>query len=756
MSLIDRKYIACAALSALGAAVLSSSACAATTAEQVRARCAKEGRPCVGLVLSGGGARGFAHVGVVKILERLGVKIDVVTGTSMGSMIGGAFAAGYSYEDLREVVVSVDWDKMLASRPERRFLPWKNKEDDFKGLPETALELDSKGRIRLPEGLVPSQELDLFFAERTGFASSVDDLSDLPIPFAAVATDLVTGERVVMQKSCTLGAAMRASMSVPGAFAPVQQGDRILVDGGLTDNLPVELAREMGADVVIAVNVGTPLSGREELGSVVGVMAQMVNILTEQNVKRSLAGLRQGDVLISPDLDGLTSADLKYGEKIIELGRKAAEDKIDELRKFAVNRGEYASWESERRRLLNSGRGSYGHVIADVQVDGALSVPAERVIASAGIDRNDAVTDSEVQDAARRIWADGYFSSVTYRFEPGPNGTEVLVFEPREKRPGYSTVRIGGMLETDFSSKSNYSVYFSHVRHLINSWGGEWRNEVELGETQSFSSEFYQPIGAGSLWFVQPSIELKREPFDEYDGDVAVSRWRNESAGGKVMLGREIDRLGYAGVSAGFNSRRVKRELGLVLTDFSEDSQTAGYVSGEFLLDTLDDASFPTKGFRLGGSIAMAHQKSNETESRVSYMLSGAFPVSWGMWTAVGDFMIGQAEQDGAFRLGGAYRMVGAPYGRWSGSKIQYARASLARNINEKIQTIKQPIWVGASFEVGRAWNEKIYTREPDEDWKKAYSLFVGIDSIVGPLYLIGGRTIGEGSGVYFFWGHRI
>ena len=247
----------------------------AKTPSEVRAACRAEGRPCVGLVLSGGGARGFAHVGVIKVLEELGVKIDVIAGTSMGSMVGGAYAAGFTAKALEDTVLEV-------------------------------IEISNDGTPRFPDAFVPSEELDLFLARKTASSAMVEDLSMLPIPFAAPATNLVTGKRVVMQKDCTLSQAMRASMSVPGAFSPAKRGDDLLVDGGLVDNLPVELTREMGADIVIAVNVGTPLSGREQLNDVVGVMSQMVNLLTEQNVTASLASLSDRDILIRPELKDYT------------------------------------------------------------------------------------------------------------------------------------------------------------------------------------------------------------------------------------------------------------------------------------------------------------------------------------------------------------------------------------------------------------------------------------------------------------------
>ena len=277
-----------------------------------------------GPVLSGGGARGFAHVGVLEVLESLGVRVDVVAGTSMGAMVGGAYAAGFSVDELRETVLEVDWSKMLAPRAERPILPWHEKLDDYSGLTLAGVEISEEG-MQFPSAFVPSEELTLFLNRKTSGVDSTKDLSDLAVPFAAVATDLVTGDRVVLQKECTLGLAMRASMSIPGAFAPVPFGEALLCDGGLIDNLPVSLARQMGADVVIAVNVGTPLADRSELKSAFGVMGQMVNLLTEQNVKRSIASLTDADVLITPDLHEFSSADLNESRQIIDRGREAAQ-----------------------------------------------------------------------------------------------------------------------------------------------------------------------------------------------------------------------------------------------------------------------------------------------------------------------------------------------------------------------------------------------------------------------------------------------
>lgn len=739
---------------ALAAALILSGAADAKTPEEVRAACRAEGRPCVGLVLSGGGARGFAHAGVLKVLETLGVRIDVVTGTSMGSMVGGAYAAGYTAEEIERIVLSVDWDQMLAVRPERELLPWRRKAEDFQGLSSAAIEITADGRARLPKAIVPSQELDIFLMRHTGIVSMVEDLSYLSIPFAASATDLITGERIVMQKNCTLGTAMRASMSVPGAFAPLNVGDHMLVDGGLVDNLPVELAREMGADVIIAVNVGTPLSGRDELQSVVGVMAQMVNILTEQNVRRSIRSLGDRDILITPDLTGLSSTDFKKSADIIRAGETAAQTHAEALERLARPRAEWAAWDAERRSLITEAPKRTEHVISAMRVEGNDMVTPERVIAATGIPLNKPVTNEEVEQGARRVWAEGYFSSLKYRFEPGPGSTEVLALEPQEREEGYSTVRIGGSLETDFEENNNYNVIFSHTWHLLNSWGAEWRNEAAFGDQHRFLTEFYQPIGPNTNWFVELEGSYERTPFDIYRGGEPIMRWRNEVLDGHVMFGREFPGLGHAGVMGGWLRTKAKREIGVSDMDYEQGVVSTGYLGGQMVFDTLDDVDFPTKGY-LFSAEGLVTEADADGRSPYIFMAEALVPWSVGPWTALLQVEKGRSTQPDAFRLGGAFNMAGVPAGRWTGSDYDYASIALARRFATPLLE-NTPIWVGGRLEAGRAYNgsDPGWSESGDDKWRSSASAYVGLDSVIGPLYLIFGRTRNEGSALYFVWGH--
>ena len=265
---------------------------------------AQDRRPRIGLALSGGGARGGAHVGVLKVLEELRVPVDFIAGTSIGAVVGGLYASGMSPEQIQEWLLSSDWNAYIDDRPPRRDLSFRRKEYDRQYIPDLELGLKG-GRLKGPEGLIAGHLFGMELNRLTLPVAEVTDFGLLPIPFRAVATDIVTGDKVVLSHG-RLSDAIRASMTIPAVITPVELDGRLLVDGGLTDNLPVDVARAMGADVVIAVDIGTPLSDREHLGSLFDISRQVVNILPESNAR---ASRKMADLLVEPELAGIAVAD---------------------------------------------------------------------------------------------------------------------------------------------------------------------------------------------------------------------------------------------------------------------------------------------------------------------------------------------------------------------------------------------------------------------------------------------------------------
>ena len=297
-------------------------------------------RPKICLVLSGGGARGAAHVGVIKVLEEYRVPIHCVAGTSMGALVGGAFASGMTVPEMEKVNADITVEKLFKERPPRQELSMRRKADDFRNYvgPEIGTGADT---AVVTKGLVTGVQLETVLRKLSRVQGYVR-FDDMPIQYRAVATDLVTGKAVVFSEG-DLANVMRASMSVPGAVAPAEYAGMTLVDGMLTSNLPVDAARAMGADIVIAVNVGTPLLKREQLTSILGVANQMLSILTEQNVQASLASLKSTDILISPDLGDYSTGDFDNLAKITPLGEEAARKVADRLAQLSMPPAEYAA-----------------------------------------------------------------------------------------------------------------------------------------------------------------------------------------------------------------------------------------------------------------------------------------------------------------------------------------------------------------------------------------------------------------------------
>ena len=713
-------------------------------------------RPKVALVLSGGGARGFSHVGVIRELERLGVKIDIVAGTSMGAMVGGGYASGYSVEQMQDIILGVDWKEMFALRPDRDEINWRRRQDDFKGLGTKEIGLSKKG-VLFPDSVVPAQHLEIFLRSITRHVSSVTDLSKLSIPFAAIATDLDTGEAVVMQKDVTLADAMRSSMSVPGAFSPFPYKNHVLVDGGLAQNLPVEQAKAMGADIIIAVNAGTPLGKSKDIHSVAGVMGQMIGILTERNVDHSKSLLTEKDILITTDLTGFNAGDFQKAEAIIEAGEKSAKKYERQLKRLAVSQKAFEQWNLARQSAVQPPQ---ARQVDSVQVQGLEVVNPKSVIKSADLDLTKPITEDQIAQASAKIWATDDFTLVPYTFEPGPNGTQTLVWRPQEKPWGYNTIRVGGKISTDFNQEHTFDFLVAHTMGWLNSWGGEWRNEAQIGKDSYFSTSFYQPLGAASPLFLMPEIRYESQRYDWYNGSShALATLKNKTLEGSLSLGLELGKASVLKAGVGYVSAQSKVSVGEIPGYNSMDDE-ASFVEISWQYDTLDNVNFPTKGFYLDARARRYEQMENSADPEVSdYYVETIFPWDWGDgWVSVLSGKAGSSTIPGRYPLGGLFNMSGAYYGRYSGSDMVLGRLQLSKRL-QHTDVFGFPIYVGAGFEMGRVQEDVLPAYLSDKDlgvWKKAVSAYVAADSIFGPLYLAVGQTSDNDSAVYFFWGRPL
>lgn len=720
-------------------------------------------RPRLALVLSGGGARGLAHVGVLKVLERERIPVDIITGTSMGAIIGGLYASGMTATDLDRELSRIAWDRLFASRIDRQDLSQRRKEEDFEFSATIEFGLRD-GEVRVPTGTLSSRGLEALLRRLTLPVRNVRQFDRLPTPFRAVATDMENGhERVLAEGDLAL--ALRSSMSVPGVFAPVEWEDRILGDGGLVNNLPIDVAREMGADRLIAVNVGTPVGGRETLNSLLGLTAQMINILTEQNVQRSIAGMTAGeDLLITPQLGKLTSGDFDQTREFIRLGEQAAEALLPQLRAYAVDRQTYADWQ-----LARGGLKPPGVVLAAVRLEGTDLTNPERFRSQLESKPGQAFDNTVAERDMRFLSSSGDYNRVDYHVEQRAEG-ETLVFNMEDKPWGPNYFRIGMDLSTDSGGDSFFNLRLSHNRHWLTDKGTEWRNQITIGQTPRLYTELYHPLGLrlgiADDWFVSGWAEAnqrKQIVYNDNDPDDAglgQARLVRRDATIGFDLGQPWGRWGEVRLGVISQIRHAKPDLITVATPEMGKLRWTSYERGfrlRTVVDQLDFANFPQHGYRFTGEVTGGRQDNRNLNSgrflRVN--ADGTVVRSFGGHT-LSFYMRGVAAQQpddtglGGYTLGGFHQLSGYQPNQLSGNALLFSRATYYRRLNDS-PFLSRGFFVGGTLEAGNAWTSR---RDMSlKDLRYASSVFLGSDTGLGPLYVGIGYAPRGGTALYVFIG---
>jgi len=445
----------------------------------------------IGLALSGGGARGIAHVGVLRALDELRVPVDFVAGTSMGSIVGGLYATGRSPDQLQTLVEGIDWDQALAARTEHRYLKFRDKYE--RRTYNLALEFGLGKDGIAPGGVIAGHNLQLVLRRLTGILQTWS-FDDLAIPFRAVATDIQRGEPYAIGQG-DLATALRASMAVPLVFDPVELDGRVLVDGGVLNNLPVDVARQMGADLVIAVNIASPLGEVSASSSFVNVAYQSIDVALVRNTIESLA---EADLVIAPELGDYSAADFENATTLIQAGYDAVMAKRVFLEAIALSDAAYAEHQSARPKptIVNE------RPIAYVEFQGNSRTAARRLHGIADQLIGQSVQLPAIEEATRQMMALNSFQSIGYEFVQNRQGLQGLRFLIKEKAWGPDYLRFGIELAADLELEAEPSLRLRHRRLNTNPYGGEWLNDLELGTDYALRSEFFQPIGFDAPWFI--------------------------------------------------------------------------------------------------------------------------------------------------------------------------------------------------------------------------------------------------------------
>ncbi len=546
-------------------------------------------RPRIGLVLSGGGARGAAHIGVLKVLEEMRIPVDYITGTSMGSIVGGSYASGNTIDEMLVAISTIKSADLATDAPPRTDISTRRKQDDLQNYigPEIGIR---KGSLLLPKGVVTGVGLEAVLRDLAKVKGSVD-FDKLPIPFRACATDIETGKVEVFSKG-DLAAVMRASMSVPGAIAPAEINGRAYVDGGLTRNLPVDVARKMGADIVIAVNLGTPLMRRDQINSLLGVTGQMINILTEQNVSASLASLKPDDILILPELGDYSAGDFDHMTDTVPIGEAAARKVADKLSRYSLPEKQYA----ELRRRQAGTTADESRPVDEIRVEGLKRVNPDVVLkimeTQAGKPLDIKVLDVDM----RRIYGQGDFEHVGYRFIDEPD-KRILVVDAVEKSWGPDYLRFGLGLSTDFKGDSYFNVLASYRRTWLNSLGAEWRNDFQFGQATRFKSEFYQPLFANRYIFVAPIYAYDEETTYIFQENTPIATYRSRSSTFGLDLGSQYTKYGELRVGLVGGPRTFTLSSGPPSLTPPDGHADIGAVRVRLRVDQLDSIKFPRSGY---------------------------------------------------------------------------------------------------------------------------------------------------------------
>ncbi len=721
------------------------------SAQQVEApKQAPPKRPKVVLVLSGGGARGAAHIGVIKKLEEYHVPVDMVVGTSMGSIVGGLYASGWSIEEIDRKISTIDWAAVFNDKLPRQVRTFRRKTDDARFL--VPVKMRFKGlKPYLPPALLGGQNMELIFQGMEIEATGARSFDEFPIPYRAVATDLSNGEVVVIDKG-SLATAMRASMSVPGVFPPVELDGKPLTDGGLAANFPLRIARGLGADVIIGVDITTPLRAKEQLGNLLTRLDQTSSLLTVRNRTEDMKVVKPEDVIMIPELGDLSFSDFSSAAQAIKAGEEAAQSRELRLRELAVSDEEWAAFEARHRRRPTSEL-----VVDEVRItnEGPLSdaIVAKRIDVPLG----QPLDETKLASQLIRLYGLDVFSPIHHQLDH-EDGKGVLKLDAPAKPYGRNSLQFGFQLKDDFRGDSGFNLSLSHLMNPVNRMGGEWRNIVQMGENALYATEYYQPLDTRMAWFVSPDIVLRQDRLRLYDVDAnAIAEYRINGSLGEIDGGRVFGNWGQLTIGAFRAQQSAHLKIGAPILP-SGDTQDGGAIA-KFRVDTLDSVTWPRNGVGIEASYQRsiesfgADAEGDTTKLFVSGVRMLGKNVIFGSVEGSRSTTSGLSVSNKYF-LGGFLHLSGLAENQLVGDRGVFSRLMYYRELTKfDLGSLTQRMYAGVSLEGGNVYNPG----EPLtwESLRYSASIYVGADTVVGPAYFGYGYAQGGRTSVYLIIGQH-
>lgn len=707
-------------------------------------------RPRIGLVLGGGGAKGGAHIGVLKVLEEMRIPVDCIAGTSMGAIVGAAYSTGMSADELAKVVSAVNWQETLESAPREGYTV-RRKALDF--LFTNGFELGVKdGKIVFPGGIVPTQQIEGLFRRIVAGARRTPDFDRLPIPFRAVATNLESGDMVVFDRG-DLAVAMRASMAVPAAFAPVEVNGQLHVDGMLVRNLPVDVARKLCADVIIAVPLGNPAVTRDKLNSALAVAGQAMNIAIEANEKAQLATLTEKDVSIPVTLKDITSGDFYKVPEAIPIGEAAARSAAASLARYSLPPREYAAWRADLRKETS---------VAKVTIDEVRLVGLK--VTNPAVVRNFITSKpGELFDPARaeadatHLVERGDYSSVSSQLVT-EDGKNILIFHATEKAWGPNYIKFDGNLATDFKGDLSWGLRVDYEKRWLNDLGGEFRAAAQIGRPNLALLQFYQPVEKTQTFYVMPALYGSQARRSVYQGNSEVAEFDVRRFGARLEGGAALGSWGDLRVGLLRGKVNAKKDVGEDWVK-APGHNDVGAATARFYYDTLDKRLWATQGTLayVSAYVSRTGLGADENYKVLDGRIGTTFSVGRNVFTVGargGTDMGTHAPSYDQFALGGLFQFSGYRAGQLVGREYALGLVTYRRRIGDIDQSFGTGIYAGASLEAGNVWKRLDGTSAHGA--LASGSLYLGVDSKLGPIYLGYGRSEGGRGTVYLYIGSAV
>lgn len=715
----------------------------------------KQSRQTLGLVLAGGGARGIAHAGVIQALEEMHIPIDAIAGTSMGALVGGLYASGMNANELQEVIFHMDWEKAFDDKGGRTDYPVRRKSDDYDY--PTSITLSFKdGSVAFPMGLVQGQQVRLIIKELMRPVSHIKDFDKLPTPYRAVATDAETGKAYVFSKG-DIVTAMRASMSLPGLLAPVEHDGKLLMDGGMANNIPVDVARNMGVDRLIVIDIGTPLKDRNELTSVLSIADQLVGFLTRKNSIDQLESLGKNDILVRPDIGSVSMMSFDQQELIYQKGYEAGMALADALQPLHLSKQSWLSYtKSKRPPHLSNPPIDYISIdnnssVSDELIKVHISQPLEQPL-----NREQLIKDIAV------IYALDYWEIVDYSVI-NENDSSGLLIHAKAKGWGGHELKVGANIVVDLDGRSELNLGSSYLLKGVNRLGGEVYFRAQIGSKSLLSAEFYQPLDLKSRFFLSPQLFYKSEEVlgfgPEHDLSEGIAGWQVRE--GQVNLAAGVNVFSSSQFRGGVfrNSGRYQSTTSSEKNANKEDFDEGGFFA-YYRYDALDSAFFPKRGafFYVNYEKNNTDYGSNNDFERMQLYGQAAFTfgnddANTVIFTArTGQSNNASNEPQNYYQLGGLFNLSGAGQNFYSGRQMAFSMAQYQRKLSKNsVIPFDFPVYAGFSVEGGQLWSER---EDIDiSDFTLSSSIYLAVDTPVGPLYLAYGHTNESLNAVYFSLG---